>query len=163
MKKLKIVFIVMGLMLSILLIIHKTGMGGSSLRLTSMAKQQIRFSQRASRAQIGWIFDQRYPGKYFAHAFHLMDNQRSSFYLEHEVTEKLVFLNQAKGVPFDISKWFSIFDDFGQKSLVSKSNLPHYPYSPAGVREEWAQIYESRTLPGYDVATDLTVDDQGNV
>ncbi len=67
------------------------------------------------------------------------------------------------GDPFSITEWLPIFDDFHQKNLIPKSNLISYPYSPAGVREEWARIYESRTLPGYDVATDLVVDDQGNV
>ena len=35
--------------------------------------------------------------------------------------------------------------------------------SPMGVREEWARIYESRTLPSWDYATDLAVDKEGNV
>ena len=163
MKKLKIVFVVMGLMLSILLVAHKVGLSrGSSLHLP-VAKQQLRFPQRASRARIWQIFGQRYLGKYVAHAFHLMDNQRSSFYLEQKEAEKLAFLNQAKEIPFDISKWCLIFGNSAQKSLVSKANLPHYPYYTTGAQQEWARTYDSRSLPSWDSATDLAVDCEGNV
>lgn len=33
----------------------------------------------------------------------------------------------------------------------------------SGVREEWVRVYEMRTIPSYDVATDLVIDDENNV
>ncbi len=160
MKKIKIFFIVVGLMLSILLLVPKIELSwGSSLQLP-MAKQ---FPYPASPSRCWRLHDQRYRGNYPPRYFHSIDNRGSPFYLPHSEMEKLLFPYLVPGDPFSITEWLPIFDNFHQKNPIPEPTLPRYPYFPAGVRAEWARTYESRSLPAWDSATDLAVDSEGNV
>ncbi|MFH1943713.1 MAG: SBBP repeat-containing protein [bacterium] len=63
----------------------------------------------------------------------------------------------------ELSRWF-LNPDYSQlMNHKSTAGQPHYLNHPTGVREDWVHVYEPRTTPGVDVATDIAIDDENNV
>ncbi|MBC8186123.1 SBBP repeat-containing protein [candidate division KSB1 bacterium] len=58
---------------------------------------------------------------------------------------------------------FSPFNYYSNLRHVHKPQIPNIPCFTTGVKEDWARIYESRSLPSWDSATDITIDGEGNV
>ena len=73
---------------------------------------------------------------------------------------------QSFGASFDDDNPFEWFLDPDYSQLLNRKGMaenPFYLNHPAGVREEWVHIYESGTVPSWDVATDLAIDQESHV